>query len=169
MVSPPQRPQSQGYINMGCRCLLCKASHFSAFVVSPAMPGFKLKIPHTLTCKSGPGLVYHAVCHSGKQHCKLAHYVGRTFTNDKVKYPMRNRWSIHKSHFNTSYNGCKLTEHLLQFHKGEDPQKFVKITLLDKADTLEEVLELELQWTRRLYAFHPSGLNTRKEEIYQDT
>ena len=74
----------------------------------------------------------------------------------------------HKCHFNTNFNGCKLTEHLLRFHKGEDPQTFIKITLLDRADTLEEGLDLELKWTRRLFAFYPSGLNERKEEQCYD-
>ena len=51
------------------------------------------------------------------------------------------------------------------FHKGEDPQLFVNITLLDQADSLEETLKLELLWTRKLFAFFPLGLNERIEDI----
>ena len=57
-----------------------------------------------------------------------------------------------------------MTEHLIQFHKGEDTQSLVKITLLDEAETLQETLRLELIWTRRLFAFKPTGLNTREED-----
>ena len=46
----------------------------------------------------------------------------------------------------------------------EDPQSFVKITLLDQADTLEETVRLELIWTRKLFAFRPTGLNVREED-----
>ena len=81
---------------------------------------------------------------------------------------MRLRWSNHKYHFKTNFNGCKLTEHLLRFHKGEDPQQILKVTILDQADTLEETLDLELKWTRRLFAFHPTGLNERTEEQNKD-
>ena len=40
----------------------------------------------------------------------------------------------------------------------------MKITLLDEAHTLEETLRLELIWTRRLFAFQPTGLNVREED-----
>ena len=128
------------------------------------MPGYRINLPHSVNCKTGPAVVYHAVCHSGRSECSLAHYVGRAFSNDSGKFPMRLRWSTHKSHHKRSFNGCRLTQHLLRFHKGEDPQTFVKIKILDKADSLEEVLRLELMWTRKLFAFEPTGLNVREEE-----
>ena len=77
---------------------------------------------------------------------------------------MRLRWSVHKSHFKNNFDQCKLTNHLLRFHKGEDPQTFLKVVIVDVADTLQELLELELIWTRRLFAFYPNGLNVREEE-----
>ena len=77
---------------------------------------------------------------------------------------MRLRWTTHKSHFKHNFNGFKLTEHLLTYHKGEDAQDIIKLTILDTAETLEEVLKLELMWTRKLFAFWPSGLNIREEE-----
>ena len=117
-----------------------------------------------MNCRSGPGVVYHAKCSSGRKECALAHYVGRAFTNDQHKFPMRLRWTTHKSHFKHNYNGCKLTEHLLTYHKGEDAQDIIKLTIVDTAETLEEVLKLELMWTRKLFAFWPSGLNIREEE-----
>ena len=30
------------YMNTGCRCLLCKASSFGSYIVSPAMPGYRV-------------------------------------------------------------------------------------------------------------------------------
>ena len=153
-----------GHIDNHCHCLLCKASLFGPFVHPVSMPGYKLKIPKNLTCRSGPGVVYYAVCKSGRSSCSAAHYVGRAWTSKDEKFPMRLRWSNHKHHAKILYNNCKLTEHLINFHKGEDPQSFVKITLLDQADTLEETVRLELIWTRKLFAFRPTGLNVREED-----
>ena len=129
-----------------------------------AMPGYKLKLPGVTTCKSGPGVVYYALCTSGKSYCTRAHYVGRAWTSDAKIFPMRQRWAVHKSHHKTSFNGCKLTDHLLQFHKGEDPQKFVKIVILEQTSSFEELVELEIKWTRRLFAYKPTGLNDREED-----
>ena len=165
LVAPPQPFNNFGYKDTGCKCLLCLASTFGRYAVSPAMPGYKLKLPETISCKSGPGVVYHIVCHSGKEQCKNAHYVGRLFTNNNHKFPMRLRWSTHKSHFRTGFNGCKMTDHLLKFHKGENPQTFLKVTILQQANTLEETLNLEIKWTRRLFAYTPTGLNEREEDI----
>ena len=164
LVSPQRRPQLMGHIDTGCRCKLCAASVFGRFVFPVPMPGYKIKIPKNLTCRSGPGVIYYAVCMSGKKFCERAHYVGRAWTNNDEKFPMRLRWANHKHHHKTSYNKCKMTEHLIQFHKGEDTQSLVKITLLDQAETLQETLRLELIWTRRLFAFKPTGLNTREED-----
>ena len=167
LVSPMQQPLISGHINTGCRCLLCKASTFGPFVLPVSMPGYKIKIPKNLTCRSGPGVVYYAVCHSGEKHCQTAHYVGRVWSSNSEKFPMRLRWSNHKHHVKISYNRCKMTEHLVRFHKNEDPQLFVKITLLDQADTLQETINLELMWTRKLFAFQPTGLNVRVEDTLQ--
>ena len=76
---------------------------------------------------------------------------------------MRARWSNHKSHARKKVNKCQLVNHLLTFHRGEDPQQFLKITLLEAADTPEEARILEVQWTRRLFSFKPTGLNVREE------
>ena len=109
-------------------------------------------------------MVYHATCNSGRKECALVHYVGRAFTNDPDKFPMRLRWTTHQSHFKHNFNGCKLTEHLLTNHKGEDAQYIIKVMILDTAETLEDVLKLELMWTCKLFDFWPSGLNIREEE-----
>ena len=169
LVSPEQRIEVLGHVDTGCCCLLCKASNFGPFVRPISMPGYKLKIPKNLNCKSGPGVVYYAVCQSGKRCCSSAHYVGRAWTSDSDKYPMRLRWANHKHHAKIRYNKCKMTEHLFNFHKGEDPQSFVKITLLDQAETLEEITQLELIWTRKLFAFSPTGLNVREEDNFNDS
>ena len=127
------------------------------------MPGYKLKIPKNLNCKSGPGVVYYAVCGSGKRCCSSAHYVGRAWTSDGKVYPMRHRWTVHKSHFRTKFNGCKLTDHLLKFHKGEDPQQFLKVVILEQSSSFDELTQLEIKWTRRLFCYQPTGLNDREE------
>ena len=164
LVAPQQRSDIRGHIDTGCRCQLCKVSTFGPCVVSKAMPGYRIRIPKNLTCKSGPGVVYYAVCESGKKHCDKAHYVGRAWATNSEKFPMRLRWSNHKHHAKIAYNKCKLTEHLSMFHKGEDPQLFVKIILLDQASSLDETLKLELMWTRKIFAFFPTGLNERTED-----
>ena len=166
LVRRPPLPPLTGYTMTNCKCLLCKASIFSRFATSPAMPGYRINLPSNTNCKSGPAVVYHAICTSGKPHCKLAHYVGRAFTSDPTKAPMPARWSVHKSHFKSKYNGCNLTDHLLKFHQGEDPQTFVKIMILEKGTTLEEILALEVKWTRKLFAYQPTGLNSREEKSF---
>ena len=59
-----------------------------------------------------------------------------------------------------------MTDHLLKFHQGEDPQTFVKIMILEKGTTLEEILALEVKWTRKLFAYQPTGLNSREEKSF---
>ena len=161
-LTPP--PANQGYVDTGCGCLVCKASTFTKYVKSPAMPNFGIKIPQTITCRSGPALVYHIACTEDNPECHLAHYVGMASTTDTNIFPMHARWSNHKSHFKHRKNTCQLVNHLLCFHKGQDPQKFLKITLLEVANTPEEAKKLETSWTRRLFAFRPTGLNAREED-----
>ena len=162
MSTPPVR--KNGYLNTNCKCLVCKASSFGKTVQSPAMPGFLINLPEDLTCKAGPGVVYHIVCTSTSSHCQYAQYVGRAWTSNNTVNPMAARWSNHKSHFKHGFNGCRLTDHLLKFHKGDDPQKILRIKILQSANTLEELKRLELIWTRRLFSFEPTGLNVREEE-----
>ena len=160
---PNQR--SSGYTDIGCRCNVCKASIFNAYVRPPSMPGYSVRIPSQTSCRSGPAIVYHITCMSGLPQCKQAHYVGRAYTSDATKSAMGLRWSNHKYHFRIGHNKCKFTNHLLQFHKGEDPQLFCKIQILCEASSENEVKLLELEWTRRLFAFQPTGLNVREEKF----
>ena len=164
LVSRPHLPQITGYTNTSCKCLLCKASLFGRYATSPAMPGFRINLPSNTSCRSGPGVVYHAICKSGKPHCKLAHYVGRAFSSDPAKPPMPGRWSCHKSQHKKNYNRCKLVDHLIKFHQGENPQDFVKVMILEQTATFEETVNCEIKWTRKLFAYYPTGLNTREEE-----
>ena len=168
LVNRPSPSQIHGYQDTGCRCLVCKASTFGNLVKSPAMPGFVVKLRSNITCKSGPGVIYHIVCKADQTHCRLAHYVGRAFSNKPSVYPMAARWSNHKSHFKYSYDNCELTKHLMKYHRGENPQTFLKIQLLEVVNNEEEAIERELFWTRKLFAFVPSGLNKRKEDSNKD-
>ena len=152
-----------GYTDTGCRCQVCRISIFSKFVRPPSMPGFSVRIPQTTTCRSGPAIIYHIVCRSGLPQCQYAQYVGRAFTSDNTKAPMCSRWANHKSHPKYGHNFCRLSNHLMTFHKGEDPQKFMSIQVLQSAATLEEIKPLELYWTRKLFSFEPTGLNKREE------
>ena len=68
--------------------------------------------------------------------------------------------------WDTLYIHIYMTSHLLAFHKGEDPQKFVQIQILQSAPDLETAKKLEKEWTMKLFCFLPTGLNLREE--YQD-
>ena len=164
LASPSPLPTNLGYVDTGCTCLVCKASTFTKYVKSPAMPNFGIKIPQTINCRSGPAVVYHIACTDDKPECLLAHYVGMASTSDATVYPMHARWSNHKSHFKHKKNTCQLVNHLLCFHKNQDPQKILKITLLEVADSPEDAKVKETSWTRRLFAFRPTGLNIREED-----
>ena len=164
LATPPLPSPSHGYGNLGCKCMVCRASVFSKFVSPPSMPGYSVKITESTSCKSGPAIVYHLVCRSKRKECQLAHYVGRASSTDQARLPMASRWANHKSHFKCGKDFCAMTSHLLDFHKGEDPQDFVSIQILQSAPTIEAAKPLELWWTRRLFAFYPSGLNLREEE-----
>ena len=159
-----QLPQSRfGYVDTGCRCDVCKISTFGKFVSPPSMPGYKIPIQGPTTCMSGPAVIYHLICNSGRPECSRAHYVGlASTTKDGVK-PMSARWSNHKSHHKKSKNNCQMTEHLMTCHKNEDAQNFVSITILEACSTVEVAREREIVWTFDLFAFQPSGLNKREE------
>ena len=164
LVYPPSNSAPSGYTDHGCKCLVCKASTFSKFVNPPSMPGYSVRIPEKTTCKSGPALVYHLTCTSKGKQCRLAHYVGRASTSSNKVQAMASRWANHKSHFKHGRDLCAMTNHLLTFHKGEDPQKLVRIQILQSAPNVEAARQLELIWTRRLFAFKPTGLNIREED-----
>ena len=164
LVSQPTPSQIIGYEDTGCRCLVCKASVFGRKVRPPSMPGFVVNLSSNVNCKSGPGVIYHIVCQSGKQSCKLAHYVGRAWTNIPTTFPMHARWSNHKSHFKNNHLNCELTHHLSKYHKGENPQDFLKIQILETVKEENEIVERELYWQRKLFAFWPSGLCKRVED-----
>ena len=38
--------------------------------------------------------------------------------------------------------------------------------ILEKGTTLEEILALEVKWTRKLFAYQPTGLNSREEKSF---
>ena len=128
------------------------------------MPGYAVKIPETTSCQSGPALIYHLVCRSNRKECQLAHYVGRASTTVPTTKVMSSRWANHKSHFRNGHDFCAMTSHLLRFHRGEDPQQFVTIQILQTAPNMEEAKPLEKLWTRKLFAFTPTGLNLREED-----
>ena len=161
-ISPPSPPVT-GYVNTGCRCMVCKASNFGRFVISPSLPGYKIPIPATLTCSSGPAVVYHLVCRSGRPECRQAHYVGMASTSKANQKPMASRWANHKAHHKAGRNLCQMTEHLITFHKHEDAQSLVKLTLLDVCSNQEEAKLKETQWSYKLFSFYPAGLNIREE------
>ena len=154
-----------GYVSSNCQCLVCKASLFSKFVSPPSLPGYSIRLPQTTNCRSGPSIVYYLICTSGRPECRLAHYVGKTHTNIKGKHPMHLRWSCHKSHHKNGYNFCKMTDHLMKFHKNEDPQSLIKIQILESTETEELALEKDIWWQRKLFSFYPSGLNVREESV----
>ena len=100
---------------------------------------------------------------SGRRECSRAHYTGRASTSDARKRPMAGRWANHKSHAKNNHDFCAFTSHLLAFHKGEDPQQFVQLQILQSAPDLETANKLEKEWTLKLFCFVPTGLNLRDE------
>ena len=116
--------------------------------------------------KSGPFIIYHLQCKWGRGECSRAHYTGRASILVQSKRAMAGGWSNHKSHFKNNHYLCAMTSHLLAFHKGEDPQKFVQIQILHSTPDLETAKKLEKEWTIKLFCFLPTGLNLRDE--YQD-
>ena len=153
---PPSSPA--GYVDTGCKCQVCKASSFGKFAISPSLPGYKIPIR-----SSGPAVVYHLVCKSGRPECRRAHYVGMASSTNQAKKPMSLRWSNHKSHHKKGRNMCGMTAHLMTCHKGEDMQNLVSITILEECPSPEVAKELETAWCHRLFSFHPAGLNCREE------
>ena len=65
-----------GYFSMGCNCQVCSISNFGPTVTSPPLKGYSIVLPGHVSCNSGPALVYHLTCLSGRDSCKWAHYTG---------------------------------------------------------------------------------------------
>ena len=91
--------------------------------------------------------------------------MGRVSSSSTKVQAIASRWANHKSHFRKGRDFCTMTTHLLNFHRGEDPQKFISIQILQSAPSVDEANKLELIWTKRVFAFHPSGLNLREEDV----
>ena len=127
------------------------------------MPGYKVPLPAQVTCCSGPAVVYHLVCQSRRPECRNAHYVGMASTTIVNGKPMSYRWSNHKSHHKKKKDNCEMTKHLMLFHKNEDPQDLVSLTILEECKTPEEATQKETIWTNKLFSFYPTGLNKREE------
>ena len=163
-LAVPQSPnQEVGYQRTNCRCQVCQISLFGKYIRPPSMPGFQVKMEGCTTCNSGPAVIYHIICTSNQPQCQLAHYVGSAYSSNPGRPPMKSRWANHKSHFKHQSGFCYLTDHLTKFHRGEDPQQFMTIQILQQLDTFEEIKNAEVYWTRKLFAYHPSGLNRREE------
>ena len=83
-INPPL-PSPTGYVDTGCKCQVCKISSFGKFATSPPLLGYKIPIPFLLSCSSGPAVVYHLICKSGRPECRRAHYVGMASSTDPAK------------------------------------------------------------------------------------
>ena len=153
----------RGYLDTGCRCQVCSASNFGRFVCPPSLPGYKVPIIGPVTCTSGPAIIYHLQCKSGKPECRKAHYTGSASTTNPALKPMSLRWSNHKSHHNKRKNMCAMTNHLMTFHPNENAQDFLKITILEQCENQEIAKKKEAAWAFKLFSYYPSGLNVRDE------
>ena len=94
-LSPPLPSNNSGYMDTGCKCMVCKASNFGRFARSTSMPGHRVPLPGTVTWSS---------------HC---------LPSDK---PMSKRWANHKSHHKTGRNNCHMMDHFITCHKNENTQ-----------------------------------------------
>ena len=157
------QPATFGFIDTGCKCDVCKISAFGKYARSPSLPGFKIPIKGNTSCRSGPAVVYHLVCRSGRPECERAHYVGMASTSKSNVKPMSARWSNHKYQHKKGIDKCQMTNHLITCHKNEDAQNLVIITILEACSTVEEGLRKEIEWTHNLFAYRPTGLNLREE------
>ena len=166
-LSPPLPINNSGYMDTGCKCMVCKASNFGRFARSPSMPGYRVPLPGTVTCGSGPAIVYHLVCMSGRPECRRAHYIGMASSARPNDKPMSKRWANHKSHHKTGRNNCHMTDHLITCHKNENTQDFVKITILEACQDAATARERETIWTFKLFGFYPAGLNKREEVVLE--
>ena len=162
-ISGPSAQQQTGYVDSGCRCMVCKASKFGPFVQSPSLPGYKVKIPTTVSCSSGPSVVYYMVCKSGRPECARAHYVGMASEPPNKSKAMGARWSVHKYQHKNGIDQCRMTKHLITCHKGESAQDLISITILEACQTPDIARERETVWCYRLFSFYPCGLNIREE------
>ena len=115
-LSPLLSINNSGYMDTGCKCMVCKASNFDGFARSPSMPGYRVPLPGTVTCSSGPAIVYHLVCKSGRPECRRAHYIGMASSTRPNDKPMSKRWANHKSQHKTGGNNCHMTDHLITYH-----------------------------------------------------
>ena len=162
-VANPYNKPDFGYMDTGCKCLVCKASKFGKFICSPSMPGYRLPLLSQTSCSSGPAVVYYLVCRSGRPECARAHYVGEASTTRGNQKPMALRWSNYKSHHKQGRNLCQMTDHLLACHTGESAQDMVTITILENCKDQTEAKEMETVWAHKLFSFYPTGLNKREE------
>jgi hypothetical protein len=80
---------------------------------------YKVPISSSTTCSSGPALVYHLVCRSGRPECRRAHYVGMASSSAPNKKGMGPKWSNNKSHHKMGHTLCRMSVHLITCHKGE--------------------------------------------------
>ena len=151
---PPNNQSVSGYLDTGCRCMVCKASIFGKYISVPAMLGYRISIPTLTSCSSGPAVVYYLVCKSGRPECSRAHYVGMASTNSIQHKPMALRWANHKSHHNKRVNKCMMSDHLLSCHGGEQAQDLISITILEECNTPEVAREKETIW-----AYQVEGAN----------
>ena len=108
--------------------------------------------------------MYHLVCKSEREECRRAHYVGMASTTKSNVKPMHARWANHKSHHKKGVNKCKMTEHLITWHKNEAAQDLLSITILEKCNSVDEALEAERKWSYNLFSYYPCGLNLREEK-----
>ena len=162
-ASGPNQARQSGYIDTGCRCDVCKISAFGKFARSPSLPGFKIPIKGTTSCKSGPAVVYHLVCRSGRPECERAHYVGMASTSNSNVKPMSARWANHKYQHKKGIDKCQMTKHLITCHKDESTQDLIILTILEACASEEEAVKREIEWTHNLFAYRPTGLNLREE------
>ena len=158
-------PGIQGYVDTGRRCQVCQASYFGKYISPPSLAGFQIPIPGPVTCSSGPAIVYHLRCTSGRPECSKAHYTGEVSTTKRLN-PMSLRWSNHKSHHKHRKNHCAMTEHLIACHPEESAQDLIKITILDACPDQGTAKERETIWAFKLFSFYPSGLNIREEPTH---
>ena len=158
-----------GYIGCG-KCDLCKYSIFGSYVTNPTT-GLQHKIKKKLTCTS-KWVIYIYFCSADV--CKNKPYVGRAVD-------MRKRHANHKSHINSAYSSCKLTEHMISVHHGNFDNSNLKVMVIDTIENLEPqtdthnitkwrtdtIEQLEEHYRTTFNSYVPHGLNVKGESNYK--
>ena len=107
-----------------------------------------------ITCKTPNYCCYKITC----LLCNSLPYVGKALN-------MKKRFANHLSHIRTSYTACNVADHCALYHQGIDPSSYIRIQIIETAETEEGLSVIEAKWRNKLMTWkeHNGGLNSRRD------